>query len=76
MLAPLNRLAERIESNPDRFMRVDYTPMLASVRTKLAHMIGAQPDEVVLIPNATHGVNTVVRNLDWGTEDCVVQSES
>ena len=72
----LNALSALIESNPDRFMRLSYAPMLSSVRGKLAELIGAEKDEVVLVPNATHGVNTVVRNLDWESADIVVGSES
>ena len=56
-------------------MRLHYDPLLHTVRTKLASFIHADTDEVVLVPNATHGVNTVVRNLDWREGDIVVGSE-
>ncbi|KIJ54490.1 hypothetical protein M422DRAFT_240557 [Sphaerobolus stellatus SS14] len=47
-----------------------------TVRERLAHIIGADTDEVVLVPNATHGVNTVLRNFDWGPDDFIVEATS
>lgn len=38
----------------------------------MAPLLGADPKEVVLIPNATTGVNTVLRNLKWEEGDMIV----
>lgn len=74
LFAKLYKLSELIESNPDRFLRIHYAPRLSAVRGRLAELINARKDEVVMVPNATHGVNTVVRNLQWEQGDAVVGS--
>ncbi|KAL1740045.1 pyridoxal phosphate-dependent transferase [Schizophyllum fasciatum] len=61
-----------IEGNPDQFMRIDCAPLLAKVRAQLAEYIGVKPSEVVLVPNASHGLNTVLWNLEWAAEDTIV----
>ena len=56
-------------------MRVAYRPLLGGVRARVAELIGAETDECVLVPNATHGVNTVLRNFDWSQSDIIVGSQ-
>ncbi len=53
-------------------MRRSWLPLLNQVRTSLAEMIGADLGEVVLVPNATHGINTILRNIDWEDGDIIV----
>lgn len=72
MLAACDKLTRDIESNPDKFLRTKYGPLLTTVRERLAHLIGAQTDECVMVPNATHGVNTVLRNFEWQQGDIIV----
>ena len=33
---------------------------------------GADADEVVLVPNATHALNTVMRNFEWRKGDVII----
>ncbi|KAG6872296.1 hypothetical protein C0995_011192 [Termitomyces sp. Mi166 len=68
-------LNERIEANPDLFHRLDYQQILVDVRNEVAEFIGANVDEVVLVPNATTGVNTVLRNFTWQKGDTLVSCE-
>ena len=35
-------------------------------------MIGAAHDEVVLVTNTTHGLNTVLRNIEWREGDVIL----
>jgi len=65
----LTMLAER---NPDKFHRIEYMPMLKEARKRVAELIGAEHDEVVLVPNATHGINTVLRNFEWREGDVLI----
>ena len=58
-----------IESNPDLFHRLTYQKRLIGVREKLAGFIGAKTNEVVLVSNASMGLNTILRNFDWEQED-------
>ncbi|KAF8478308.1 PLP-dependent transferase [Gautieria morchelliformis] len=65
-------LSAEIESRPDRFMRRLYEDRLTTVRERLARLVGAAGDEIVMVPNATHGINTVLRNLTWNSDDNIV----
>ncbi|KAH8117757.1 PLP-dependent transferase [Phellopilus nigrolimitatus] len=72
VLEACEQISREIESNPDRYMRSTYIPLLQVVRGRVAELLGADIDECVIVPNATHGVNTVLRNLSWGETDIVV----
>ncbi|KAK7063726.1 Arginase/deacetylase [Favolaschia claudopus] len=60
------------ESNPDRWVRFTYTPRLRSACAQLAAFIGAKTEECVLVPNASHGVSTVLSNIEWQKDDIIV----
>ncbi|KLO08806.1 PLP-dependent transferase [Schizopora paradoxa] len=64
--------SKEIEANPDRFMRLAYYSQLRKAREKVASLIGADVDDCVLVTNATLGVNTVLRNLQWNKDDILV----
>lgn len=57
-------------------MRYTYSPLLVTARERVAQLIGAETDECVIVPNATHGINTVLRNLEWSHDDIIVGSEN
>jgi hercynylcysteine S-oxide lyase len=67
-----NELTTLIESNPDKFIRLTYAPLLIHVRERLARFIGAETDELVLVPNTSHGINTVLRNFAWQQGDILI----
>ena len=69
VLEAINDLTIEIESNPDLFHRVSYQKRLVGVREQLARLIGAKTDEVVLVSNASMGINTILRNFDWEQGD-------
>ncbi|KAK3934347.1 pyridoxal phosphate-dependent transferase [Diplogelasinospora grovesii] len=52
------QLLRQSEARPDTFI--------------LAPLLGAHTDEVVFVPNATTGVNTILRNLDFRQGDVVL----
>ncbi|KAF7307463.1 PLP-dependent transferase [Mycena indigotica] len=60
------------ESNPDKWIRQTYLPLLTNVRTRLAALLGAKPEECVMVSNASHGISTVLRNLLWKGGDILV----
>lgn len=72
VLRDAQTIAERIESNPDYFFRVDLAGELQGVRARVATLVNASVEEVVLVPNATHGVNVVLHNFEWSEGDVVV----
>jgi selenocysteine lyase/cysteine desulfurase len=68
----MRKLSDQIEARPDLFMRRSYLPILEATRANVAKLIGAETDEVVIVPNATHGINTIVNNIKWAEGDIIV----
>lgn len=67
------RVSEEIEANPDHFYRIKLAQKLIDVRTRLAKFINAkEADEVVMITNATHGINNVLHNIPWKADDILI----
>jgi hercynylcysteine S-oxide lyase len=60
------------EARPDTFIRYTYLKLLKESRSAVAPLLGADPGEVVFVPNATTGVNTVLRNLSFSPGDVVL----
>lgn len=56
-------LRERLERQPIRFLVRELEPLLDAARESLGQFVGAKADNLVFIPNATAGVNTVLRSL-------------
>jgi isopenicillin-N epimerase len=52
-----------LERRPVEFLARRLPELLAGVRKRLAAYVGARPDDLVLVPNATSGVNAVARSL-------------
>jgi selenocysteine lyase/cysteine desulfurase len=63
-----NAAAER----PDTFIMYDLPRLIDQSREAVAPLLGVPVDEVVFVPNATTGVNTVLRNLKYEKNDVVV----
>lgn len=58
-------------------MRLTYQELLINTRERLADFIGADDkDEVVLVPNASHGINNVLRSFEWQEGDILIGSGS
>lgn len=53
-----------MEANPVAFMLRRYQPLLDECRSELGAFIGADPEGLVFVPNATYGVNSVLRSLE------------
>lgn len=58
-----SQLRARLESEPVRFMARELEPLLDAARVRLADFLGAQPAGLAFVPNATTGVNAVLRSL-------------
>jgi isopenicillin-N epimerase len=59
-----SELRARLERDPVRFMVDDLEPMLDAARAQIGPFLGAHPQDLAFVPNATAGVNAVVRSLD------------
>ena len=66
----------RVEANPDRFFRDDFRELLEPVLERLARLVGASPKDLVLVENASHGVNAVLRSLHLDTHAILGSSQS
>lgn len=68
----LRSFQDAAEARPDAFIRYQYPAHLNASRAAVAEIINAPPKTVVFVPNATTGVNTVLRNLTFETGDHIV----
>lgn len=57
-------LRRQMEAEPVRFFVRELEPLLDAARIELAAFIGADPEGLAFVPNATAGVNAVLRSLD------------
>ena len=69
ILEKQDQYRRQLEREPVRFMVRELEPMLDAARAELASFIGADPEGVVFVPNATSGVNAVLRSLDLDKHD-------
>ncbi len=60
---------EHLERQPVQFFVRELEAQLDASRKTLAHFLNAPPQNVVFVPNATHGVNTVLRSLSFRPGD-------
>ncbi|PWZ01192.1 PLP-dependent transferase [Testicularia cyperi] len=62
------------ERQPDQFLRVESQAYLLEARTALSKVVGCGVEDLVLVPNATHGVNAVLRGLNgtWAHRDAIL----
>ena len=58
-----------------QFLGRDLEPLLDEARTALGEFVGANPDDLVFVPNATSGINAVLRSIDIQAGDEVVGSD-
>ena len=58
-----------LELQPVKFLGSDLEPYLRQARQKLGDYIHASADDIVYIPNATHGLNLIARSLHLNPGD-------
>jgi isopenicillin-N epimerase len=64
-----------LERQPVEFLGRRHDGLLAGARNVLGAYVGADPDDLVYVPNATTGLNTVARSIDLGPGDEVLASD-
>jgi isopenicillin-N epimerase len=62
-------LQDRLERQPVRFLIDEFEPLWNEARRPLAKFVGADTDDLVFMPNATTGVNTVLHSLKFKRGD-------
>ncbi|MEM7306865.1 MAG: aminotransferase class V-fold PLP-dependent enzyme [Planctomycetota bacterium] len=65
-------LRARLEREPVRFMARELHERLDEVRAALGAFLGAAPEDLAFLPNATTGVNSVLRSMDLAPGDEVL----
>ena len=60
---------DRLERQPVRFFVRELEALWDEARQALAQFVGAAADELVFVPNATSGINAVLRSLDFKPGD-------
>lgn len=58
-----NQLRLELEKQPVRFLGRNLEGMLDQARDSVAKFVGADLEDLILVPNATSGVNTVLRSI-------------
>ena len=61
-----------MEKNIDSFIRLQLPEYLRPARHRMAAFVGAGPEEIVFVPNASHGINTVLRSFVWNKDDIII----
>jgi isopenicillin-N epimerase len=62
-------LRRELERRPVQFMHRDLEAMADRARGEVARFVGVDVDDLVFVPNATTGINTVLRSLEFGPGD-------
>src|SRR5437667_4598204 len=62
-------LREELEREPVRFLSRELQARLDAARAALGAFVGADPDDLAFVSNATTGVNTVLQSLDFAAGD-------
>lgn len=72
VLAAQRAWRDRVEEAPDYALRLTYPAELRRVRAAVANLVGCDHQDLVLVPNATTGTNTVLRSLQFGPGDALL----
>jgi isopenicillin-N epimerase len=69
VLEAQQRLRRQMEAEPVRFLSRELDDRLDAARAGVAAFLGAEADDLAFVPNATTGVNAVVRSLSIAAGD-------
>jgi isopenicillin-N epimerase len=75
VLAAQREWRDRLERQPVKFLSRELDGHLAAVRRAVGAFVGADPDDLGLIANATGGVNAVVRSLRFEPGDEILMTD-
>lgn len=60
-----------VERQPVRFLDRELLSLLGHVNRRLANFVGSDPTNIVLLPNVTTAINTVLKSMAWRPGDIV-----
>ena len=64
-----------LERQPVEFLGRRFEPLMRQARAALGATVGADPDDLVYVPNATTGLNVVARSLPLAAGDEVLSTD-
>ncbi|KAJ3990989.1 pyridoxal phosphate-dependent transferase [Lentinula boryana] len=68
-------LSRYIESNPDRFIRLEHSALIDAARAVVAEHIGVDRDTCVFVSSVSAGIATALRSFPWSSQDFIVCSD-
>lgn len=64
------------KANPDLYLRYDLNDRLAFGLAPIAQIMGANPKNLAFVPNATTGINAVLRSLPFKKGDVIIYANT
>ncbi|KAJ5550304.1 Pyridoxal phosphate-dependent transferase major region subdomain 1 [Penicillium sp. DV-2018c] len=64
----VNELREECETTPCPFIKYRFPEMLDVSRAAMSDFLGVPEPTIVFVPNATTGIDTVLRNMVWNSD--------
>ena len=68
----MRQIQDQTEARPDAFIRYTYKYLLDEARGAMSTLLNAPVETLVFVPNATTGINTVMRNLVFESGDVIL----
>lgn len=75
VLAAQDRYRAQLEREPVSFFVRELPPLRDAARRELARFVGADPADLVFVPNATAGVNAFLRSATFAPGDEIVATD-
>jgi isopenicillin-N epimerase len=75
VLEAQSELRRLMEAEPVRFLDGELEGRLDEARAALGRFLGADPDDLAFVPNATSGVNTVLRSRSFAPGDEILVTD-
>ncbi|RJE27608.1 Aminotransferase family protein LolT [Aspergillus sclerotialis] len=72
----LRQFQDEVEARPDPFVRYVTPKLLDESREAVARLLNVPRRESVFVKNATTGVNTILRNVPFHSDDVIVYFET
>jgi isopenicillin-N epimerase len=75
VLEAQSAIRARMEAEPVRFFLVDAPRMLDAARETIAGLLGASPEDLVFVRNATQAVSTILRSIELSPGDQLLTTD-
>jgi selenocysteine lyase/cysteine desulfurase len=62
----------KAEFNPDRWFRIEVQIEMENLRQKLSKYINSDPDDIVILDNASAGINSILKSLKFQSNETIL----